>query len=59
MWVASWQAAGRDINIECSKQFKCNLYFYVSGQSGPFWAERAVLGSAKTALKFKHEIYIG
>ena len=28
----------RDIHIECSKQFKWNLYFYVSGQSGPFWA---------------------
>ena len=23
------------------------------------WAERAVFGSAKTALKFKYEIYIG
>ena len=29
---------GRDIHIECSKQFKWNLYFYVSGQSWPFWA---------------------
>ena len=28
----------RDIHIECSKQFKWNLYFYVSEQSGPFWA---------------------
>ena len=28
----------RDIHIECSKQFKWNLNFYVSGQSGPFWA---------------------
>ena len=28
----------RDIHIECSKQFKWNLYFYVSGQSGSFWA---------------------
>ena len=28
----------RDIHIECSKQFKLNVYFYVSGQSGPFWA---------------------
>ena len=26
----------RDIHIECSKQFKRNLYFYVSGQSGSF-----------------------
>ena len=24
--------------VECSKQFKWNLYFYVSRQSGPFWA---------------------
>ena len=30
--------ATRDIHIECSKQFKWNLYFYVSGQSGSFWA---------------------
>ena len=29
-----------------------NLYFYVSG---PLWAEPAVLGSTKTALKFKYE----
>ena len=29
---------GRDIHIECSKQFKGNSYFYVSGQSQPFWA---------------------
>jgi hypothetical protein len=28
----------KDIHIESSKQFKWNLYFYVSGQSGPFWA---------------------
>ena len=28
----------RDIHIECSKQFKWNLYFYVSGQSRLFWA---------------------
>ena len=26
----------RDIHIECPKQFKWNLYFYGSGQSGPF-----------------------
>ena len=26
------------VHIECSKQFKWNLYFYVSGQSGTFWA---------------------
>ena len=28
----------RDIHTECSKQFKWNLYFYGSGQSGPFRA---------------------
>ena len=39
----------RDIHIECSKQFKLNSYFYV-------WAEPAVLGSTKIALKFKYEI---
>ena len=33
----------RDIHIECSKQFKWNLYFYWSGQSGPFWAELKLL----------------
>ena len=36
----------RDIYIECSKQFKWNSYF-------------AVLGSTKTALRFKYEIWIG
>ena len=73
----------RDIHIECSKQFKWNLYFYVSGQSGSFWAVLKLLltsnrkfnrlthiqfnvlgrvgpfGQAKTALKFKYEIWIG
>ena len=39
----------RDIHIECSKQFKWNLYFYVSGQSRPFWA-------ALKPSKFKYEI---
>jgi hypothetical protein len=38
------------LKLECSKQFKWKLYFYVSGQSPPF---------AKTALKFKYEIQIG
>ena len=28
----------RDIHIECSKQFKWNLYFYVFGQNWLFWA---------------------
>ena len=34
---------GRDIHIECSKQFKWNSYFYVSGQSRPFWAALKLL----------------
>ena len=33
----------RDIHIECSKQFKWNLYFYVSGQSRPFLAALKLL----------------
>ena len=33
----------RDIHIECSKQFKWNLYFYGSGQSGSFLAELKLL----------------
>ena len=36
-------ASGRDIHIECSKQFKYNSYFYVSGQSRPFWAALKLL----------------
>ena len=36
-WL-TFEANVRDINIECSKQFKWHLYFYVSGQSWPFWA---------------------
>ena len=51
-----------------------NLYFYAIPQRYTYrvlqtiqmklillcvWAERAVLGSAKTALKFKYEIQIG
>ena len=38
LWVLT-----RDIHIECSKQFKWNLYFYGSGQSGPFGAELKLL----------------
>ena len=34
----STNARPRDIHIECSKQFKWIVYFYVYGQSGPFWA---------------------
>ena len=33
----------RDIHIKCSKQFKWNLYFYLSGQSRPFWAALKLL----------------
>ena len=43
----------RDIHIECSKQFKWNLYFYGSGQRGLF------LGRTKIAWKFMYEIQIG
>ena len=39
MWFwLFFQKIDMDINIEWSKQFKWNLYFYASGQSGPFWA---------------------
>ena len=34
---------GRDIHIECSKQFKWNSYFYVSGQRRSFWAALKLL----------------
>ena len=33
----------RDTHIKCSKQFKWNSYFYVSGQSRPFWAALTLL----------------
>ena len=33
-----YRVSCRDIHIECSKQFKWNSHFHVSGQSGPFWA---------------------
>ena len=33
----------RDIHTECSKQFKWNLYFDVSGQIRPFWAALKLL----------------
>ena len=36
--AAFFCVCGRDIHIECSKQFKWNLYFYLSGLSRPFWA---------------------
>ena len=41
----------RDIDIECSKQFKWNLYFYVSGQSGPIWAVLKLLENSNKKLK--------
>ena len=37
-WFLSLKDWPRDIHIECSKQFKWNLYIYVLGQSRPFWA---------------------
>ena len=45
------QAQGRDIHIECSKQFKWNLHFYVSGQSQLFWAVLKLLKNSN--MKFK------
>ena len=39
-WV---RGIGRDIDIEYSKQFKWNSYFYVSGQNRPFWAALKLL----------------
>ena len=41
----------RDLHIECSKQFQWNLYFYVSGQSGSFWAVLKLLKNSN--MKFK------
>ena len=41
VWLV--EAVSRDIHIECSKQFKWKLYFYRSGQRGPFWAELKLL----------------
>ena len=32
------KCGGRNIHIEVYKQFKWNLYFYVSGQNRPLWA---------------------
>ena len=43
----------REIHIECSEQFKWNLFFLCVR------VEPAILASAKTALKFKYEILIG
>ena len=56
----TWRAYGvstsfwhlyRDIHIECSKQFKWNLYFYLSRQSGLFWAVLKLLQNSN--MKFK------
>ena len=38
LFSKSFHTLDRDIHTECSKQFKWNLYFYVSGQSRLFWA---------------------
>jgi hypothetical protein len=47
----SFMAWGRDVHMECSKKFKCNLYFYVSRQSRPFWAALILLQNSN--MKFK------
>ena len=41
--VKKFDPNGRYIHIECSKQFKWNLYFHGSGQSELFWAELKLL----------------
>ena len=41
----------RDIHIECSKQFKLILYFYVFRQSRSFWAALKLLLNSN--MKFK------
>ena len=38
LFPLTFSGGTRDIHIECSKQLKLNFYFYVSGQSGLFWA---------------------
>ena len=50
--LESLKALKLKLHAECSKQFKWNLYFYVSGQNEPFWAVLKLL------FKFKYEIYI-
>ena len=40
-----------EIYIQCSKKFKCNLYFYVSGQSEPFWAVLKLLSNSNMKSK--------
>jgi hypothetical protein len=50
-WAQQPEAAIRDIHIECSKQFKWNSYFYVSGQRWPFWAMLKLLQNSN--MKFK------
>ena len=45
----SFRETSRDIHVECSKQSKWNFFLCV-------WAERTILGSANSALKFKYEI---
>ena len=45
----------RDIHIECSKQFKYTLYFYVSGQIGSFWAVLKLLTCRQRNYGYKQE----
>ena len=40
------------IHIECPKQIKLNLYFYVSGQSGPFYAVKEITQDLNHDLTF-------
>ena len=44
----TFESLARDIHIECSKQFKWNPYFYVFGQSGPFWVVLKLLWNTNT-----------
>ena len=43
LYSSYFDTCARDIHIECSRQFKWNLYFYVSGQSRLFWAALKLL----------------
>ena len=46
-WLFASDAEIYILHIECSKQFKWNLYFYVPGQSWPFWAVLKLLWNFK------------
>ena len=64
-WVSAMGATTFTRNA-CSEECNSQRYTYRELQTIQMklillcvWAERAVLGSAKTALKFKYEIQIG